>query len=105
MWEREGSVGSSTDSGSAELYEKLERVKNEHEKKGLNESLMTLNMNFDWEENKGAESVHSLNLSEGLEMQDTMGGHTDTASLVVKTPPSMKRNKFIERAITSTNLA
>lgn len=48
----------------------------EGEKKGLNESSMTLNLEFDWEDKKGdAESLHTLNLSEGFEMQDAVGGH------------------------------
>ncbi|KAF2829440.1 hypothetical protein CC86DRAFT_454050 [Ophiobolus disseminans] len=96
MWDRPERNSIDTDGG--EVYEDLER-----EHKGLDESFMTLNLEFDFEGKKTeSSSLQTLNLSEGFEMQDTVGGHVDDA---VRTPPSMKRNKVIERAITSTSVA
>jgi len=98
MWEKEDADsearnrnnGSSCVTGEDGLSEKLEGVKDE--------SFMTLNLEFDWEDNNNdgkktsCESLRTLDLSEeGFEMQDTVGGHKEE---MVKTP----RNKVIERA-------
>lgn len=65
---------------------------------------MTLNLEFDWEDKKnhqnGMETHRTLSLSEGVEMQDTIGGH---GGVVDRTSP-LARNKVVQRAIPSTSL-
>lgn len=72
------------------LYEKLEELKGaEAEEKGLTESFVTLNLEFDCDDKKDGdrpESTRTLSLTEGFEMQDTKGGSTQPVakSLVIK---------------------
>ena len=101
MWEKEDAdsearnrnSGSSCVTGEAGLSEKLALDRGVKD-----ESFMTLNLEFDWEDNNNndkktsCESLRTLDLTEeGFEMQDTVGGHKEE---MVKTP----RNKVIERA-------
>lgn len=66
--------------------------------KDMNESFMTLNLDFDWEEKKSrADSPRNLSIHEGFEMQDTTGGASQTV-----TP--LKTNQRIERAVKATAL-
>ncbi|KAI8942545.1 hypothetical protein NX059_000605 [Plenodomus lindquistii] len=73
------------------LYEKLEEIKGaDVQEKGLTESFVTLNLEFDFEDNKSvhaSESTRTLSLTEGFEMQDTKGGICQPVakSLVVQT--------------------
>lgn len=109
MWETTRRLSSSSSATNDGLYEQLERVKGEQsESKGLDESIMTLNHEFDWEDKKhSSETPRTLSLSEGFEMQDTMGGGAQSHSespVATKTTP-MRENPIIQRAITSTSLA
>lgn len=85
------------------LYEKLEQIKGaDVEERGLTESFVTLNLDFDFEDKKSvhassvhaSESTRTLSLTEGFEMQDTKGG---------KCQPIAK-NLVIKKAIDATNL-
>jgi hypothetical protein len=61
---------------------------------------MTLNLEFDWEDKKnlsGMETPRTLSLSEGFEVQDTVGGH---GGMVDRTSP-LARNKVVNRAVES----
>ena len=80
------------------LYEKLEQIQ-DSEENNRNESFTTLNLEFTFEDKKdSSESPKTLSLTEGFEMQDTMGGHSQ-----VTTPT--KNDRVIERAIKATQLS
>jgi hypothetical protein len=62
---------------------------------------MTLNLEFDWEDKKnlsGMETPRTLSLSEGFEMQDTVGGYGGVG--MDRTSP-LARNKVVRRAVDS----
>jgi hypothetical protein len=113
MWDNKKRYSSSSSGTHEELYEKLERVKSE-EKDGnvLNESFMTLNLEFDWEDKNGlSESPRTLDLSEGFEMQDTVGGCEQAGSPVArKSSPCVRvmspfaKSLVVQKAIEATHL-
>lgn len=107
MWENTKRMSSSSSNTGDGLYEKLERVKREEkEGKDLNESFPTLNLDFDWQDQKASsESPQTLSLTEGFEMQDTIGGHCENTSPVVSKTSPLQKNPVIQRAVTSTSLA
>lgn len=79
------------------LYEKLEHAKGAEER-GLNESFTTLNLEFNCDDkNDCPESLQSLSLTEGFEMQDTTGGHCE-----IEVPT--KRTRVITRAVHATEV-
>ncbi|KAF2032696.1 hypothetical protein EK21DRAFT_60281, partial [Setomelanomma holmii] len=107
MWEISRRLSSSSSATHDGLYEKLERVKGgQTEAKGLNESFMTLNLEFDWEDKKhSSDTPRTLSLSKGLEMQDTVGGQSKHSSPVATKTTPIQKNPVNQRAITSTSLA
>ncbi|CBX93835.1 predicted protein [Plenodomus lingam JN3] len=85
------------------LYEKLEQIKGaDVEEKGLTESFVTLNLDFEFADEKSvhASSVHAseststLSLTGGFEMQDTKGGRCQPIA----------KNLVVKNAIDATNL-
>ncbi|KAH7398306.1 hypothetical protein BKA66DRAFT_199599 [Pyrenochaeta sp. MPI-SDFR-AT-0127] len=81
-----------------DLYADLEEAKGNESEKGPSDSFMTLNLEFDFEEKKSrSDSPRMLSLTDGFEMQDTKGGHSEV------TTPS-KKDRLIERAIKTTAL-
>jgi hypothetical protein len=64
-------------------------------KKGLSESFMTLNFDFPWEQEdkRDDESPQTLSLSEGFEMQDTVGGSEQGNGM------GMMKNLVVKRAV------
>jgi hypothetical protein len=76
--------------------------------KGLSESLTALNLDFDWSSNKTsseAASLRTINLSEGFEMQDTMGGHSSQTSSPAAALKTLASKQRIKRAITTVSFA
>jgi hypothetical protein len=109
MWETTRRLSSSSSATNDGFYKQLERFKGErNESKGLDESIMTLNHECDWEDKKhSSETPRTLSLSEGFEMQDTMGDDAQSHSgspVATKTTP-MRKDPIIQRTITSTSLA
>ncbi|KAF2855687.1 hypothetical protein T440DRAFT_464081 [Plenodomus tracheiphilus IPT5] len=103
MWKSSNRLSNSSTCHDG-LYEKLEQIKGaDVEEKGLTESFVTLNLDFDFEDKKSSvhassvhasESTRTLSLTEGFEMQDTKGG---------KCQPIAK-SLVVQKAIDATNL-
>jgi hypothetical protein len=93
MWDRERRY-SSDSTGEDELYENPP----ESQAKATNEEFMTLNREFDWEEKKErSDSTRMLSLTDGFEMQETMGGEGKDAE-------TDKKKAVIKKAINATEL-
>ena len=80
------------------LFQKLDQAR-ESEEKGVNESFMTLNLEFDFEDKKPRpDAPRTLSLTEGgFEMQDTTGGTSPAVT-------SIKTISMMERAIQAAEL-
>ncbi|KAJ4368218.1 hypothetical protein N0V83_006574 [Neocucurbitaria cava] len=97
MWDSTRRLSNSSSSHDG-LYEKLSQIKSSDEN-DRNESFTTLHLDFTFEDKKDpSKSPETLSLTEGFEMQDTMGGHSQ-----VTTPN--KKDKIIQRAIKATELS
>ena len=59
---------------------------------------MTLNLDFPWEDKRGSESPRTLSLSDGFEMQDTVGGHGSGTGM------GMMKNLVVRRAVEEVGL-
>jgi hypothetical protein len=113
MWDSKKRYGSGSSGTCDELCEKPERVKTEEKDgRGLNESFMTLNLEFDWEDkSRLSNSPRTLDLSEGFEMQDTVGGCEQAGSPIArKSSPYVRvtspfaKSLVVQKAIEATHL-
>jgi hypothetical protein len=95
MWDSSRQY-SSDSTGEDEVEEKTVHTKGAD--RGRTESFRTLNLDFDWEEKKDrADSPRTLSLTEGFEMQDTVGGKEVSKGRTLK-------NVTIRRAVQATEI-
>jgi hypothetical protein len=95
MWDSERRY-SSDSTGGDEVDERVVVTKKTDE--GRNESSMTLNLEFDWEEKKDrSDSPRTMSLTEGFEIQDTVGRRDEGKGRSMK-------NVTIRRAIQATEI-
>lgn len=110
MWEAPRKSSSSSSSRTRnELFEKLEQVKDDTKDKKAdpNESFMTLNLEFEFEDKKDLpDTPRTLSLdNEGFETQSTIGGRSEASSpvAVFKSNP-FEKSPVVQRAIRATAL-
>jgi hypothetical protein len=87
---------SSDSTGEDEVEEKIVHTKGADKDRA--ESFRTLNLDFDWEEKKDrVDSPRTSSLTEGFEMQDTVGGKEVSKGRTLK-------NVTIRRAVQATEI-